>query len=129
MSTQETPVENSPLSEEELEHFKQKLLDEQKETKEKIAELKDSLDELNQNAADEKSSHDHHQGNVGTEEDSKLMYLSTLEKNQDKLDQITVALDRIGTGNYGICIETGQPIQKERLEAMPYAIRSVGAKE
>lgn len=57
------------------------------------------------------------------------MYLSNLETNQDKLDQITVALDRIGSGNYGICIETGQPIQKERLEAMPYAIRSVGAKE
>lgn len=60
MSTTETPVDNSPLSDEELEYFKEKLLDKQKETKKKIAELKDNLDELNQNADDEKSSQDHH---------------------------------------------------------------------
>jgi RNA polymerase-binding transcription factor DksA len=33
------------------------------------------------------------------------------------------------TGNYGICIDTGEPIQKERLEAIPYAIRSIVAKD
>lgn len=129
MTTKESPADNSPLTEEELAHFKEKLLKEKEETKKKIDELKDNLENLNQNADDEKSSQDHHQGNIATEEDTKLMYLSNLEQNQDKLDQITVALDRIGTGNYGICIETGQPIQKERLEAMPHAIRSVGAKE
>lgn len=129
MATNETPVENSPLTEEELEHFKKKLLKEKKETEQKIEEEKQNLEELNSNFGDEKSAQDHHHGDLATEEDTKLTHLKSIEKSQEKLDQITVALDRIGTGNYGICVETGQPIQKERLEAIPYAIRSVGAKE
>lgn len=129
MTAKESPADNSPLSDEELEHFKEKLLTEQKETKQKIKVTQEKLDELNKNADDAKSSQDHHHGDLATDEDTKLTHLAILEKAQEKLDQITVALDRIGTGNYGICIETGQPIQKERLEAIPYAIRSVGAKE
>ncbi|MDX1640701.1 MAG: TraR/DksA C4-type zinc finger protein [Balneolaceae bacterium] len=124
----ESPAENTHLSEEELEHFKEKLLQEKEEAENKIEEIKANLDDLNQNFDDTKSSQDHHHGNLATEEDAKLTYMSQLEQNQDKLDQITVALDRIGTGDYGICIETGQPIQKERLETMPYALRTVGAK-
>lgn len=129
MTAKESPAENSPLSDEELEHFKEKLLNEREETQQKISELKDNLDDLNRNFDDAKSSQDHHQANIASQEDAKLTYLSTLEQNQDKLDQIAIALDRIETGNYGICVETGQPIQKKRLEAMPYAIRSVGAKQ
>lgn len=124
----ESPAENTHLNEEELDHFKQKLLKEREETKEQIKEIKENLDDMNENFDDAKSSQDHHHGNLATEEDAKLTYMSQLEQNQDKLDKITVALDRIGTGDYGICIETGQPIQKERLETMPYALRTVGAK-
>lgn len=123
-----SPANNTHLNEEELDHFKEKLLKEQEETQNQIEEIKDNLDDLNANFDDTKSSQDHHHGNLATEEDAKLMYMSQLEKNREKLDQITVALDRIGTGDYGICIETGQPIQKERLETMPYALRTVGAK-
>ncbi|NBC66476.1 MAG: hypothetical protein GVY07_12595 [Bacteroidetes bacterium] len=129
MATNETPVENSPFSEEELEHFKKKLLEEKKEAEKNIKEAKESLEEINSDFDDEKSAQDHHHSDLATQEDSKLTYLTAIDKNQEKLDKITVALDRIGTGNYGICVETGQPIQKERLEAMPYAIRSVGTKE
>lgn len=129
MATNETPVENSPFSEEELEHFKKKLLEEKKEAEKNIKEAKESLEEINSDFDDEKSAQDHHHSDLATQEDSKLTYLTAIDKNQEKLDKITVALDRIGTGNYGICVETGQPIQKERLEAMPYAIRSVGVKK
>ncbi len=129
MATDETPVENTPLSDEELEHFKEKLLKEKKETEKKIEEEKQNVEELNSNFDDTKSAQDHHHGDLATKEDTKLAHLKSIEKAQEKLDKITVALDRIGTGNYGICVETGQPIQQERLEAMPYAIRSVGAKQ
>lgn len=125
----QSPADNTHLTDEELGHFKRKLLREQEETKKKIKEIRDNLDNLNENFDDTKSSQNHHHGNLATEEDAKLTYMSQLEQNQDKLEKITVALDRIGTGNYGICVESGQPIQKERLEAMPHAIRSVGIKE
>lgn len=125
----ESPAENSPLSDEELSYFKEKLLEEQEDARQKIEEEKQNLEDLNANFDDAKSSQDHHQGNLATEEDVKLTHLTAIEKNQEKLDKITVALDRIETGDYGICVETGQPIQKERLKAMPYAIRTVGAKQ
>lgn len=129
MSTKQAPVDNSPLTEKELDYFRQKLLNEQDVAETKIKELKESLESLNKNADDAQSAQDHHHGDLATDESRKSTLLASLEKQNEKLDQITVALDRIETGNYGICVDTGRPIQKGRLEAMPYAIRSVGSKK
>jgi len=128
MSTQKTPVNNTELSDKELDHFKQRLNQERESSEATIRELKESLNSLNSTADDVQSSQDHHQADLGTKENRKATILKKIEKQTEKLDQITIALDRIETGNYGICIDTGEPIQKERLEAIPYAIRSVAAK-
>ncbi len=129
MSNQQAPVDNSPLSEQELQHFRRKLLHEQEAAQSKIRELKESLESLNKNADDNQSAQDHHHGDLATDESRRSTLLSALEVQNEKLDQITVALDRIETGNYGICVDTGRPIQKGRLEAKPYATRSVGAQK
>jgi RNA polymerase-binding transcription factor DksA len=121
-------VDNSPLTEKELTQFEQRLLNLKEETEKEIKTLKERYEAFNGNADDVQSAQDHHQGDIATREVNKEQVLSSIERNNEKLDQIIVALDRIGSGNYGICVETGQPIQKERLEAIPYAIRSVGAK-
>ena len=128
MSTQKTPVNNTPLTEEELKHFKEKLDQEKSDTETTIQDLKANLDSLNSTSDDVQSSQDHHQADLGTKENRKATILKEIEKQTEKLDQIIVSLDRMETGNYGICIDTGEPIQKERLEAIPYAIRSVVAK-
>lgn len=128
MPTNESVVNNSPLSDKELKDFKKRLLKMKEETEKEIETLNDRLDELSKNTDDVQSSSDHHHGDLATREENKIQILSSIERNREKLDQIIVALDRIGSGNYGICIETGQPIQKERLEAMPHAIRAVGVK-
>jgi len=39
-----------------------------------------------------------------------------------RLRLIESALVRIETGRYGICLKSGKPIPKERLEAIPYAL-------
>jgi len=124
----ETPVNSTPLSKEEMNHFRKKLHSEKEEAEKAIQDLKDRLKDLNNNANDVQSSQDHHQGDLGSDENEKTTILTSIEKQNEKLDQITVALDRIETGNYGICIESGEPIQKERLEAIPYALRSVKVK-
>lgn len=128
MSTQKTPVNNTPLTDEELDHFKKKLNQEKSEAESMIQDLKESFDSLNNTSDDVQSSQDHHQADLGTKENRKATILKKIEKQREKLDQIIIALDRIETGNYGICVDTGEPIQKERLEAMPYAIRTVVAK-
>lgn len=123
-----SPVDNTPLSEEELEYFKKKLHIEKEKAELKIQQLKSDLDELSEVAADNQSAQDHHQADIASMESRKTTLFSQIEQEYKKLDQITIALDRIADGNYGICIETGRAIQKERLEFMPYAIRSVVAK-
>jgi len=47
--------------------------------------------------------------------------LSVLERLEDQLNDVNRALERIGEGTYGICTNCGQPIQAERLEALPWA--------
>jgi len=122
-------ADNTPLTQKELARFEQRLLKMKEETEKEIESLKDRYKNFSSNADDVQSSQDHHQGDLATREVNKEQVMLSIERNREKLDQIIVALDRIGSGNYGICIETGQPIQKERLEAMPYAVRSVGAKK
>ncbi|MGB8347800.1 MAG: TraR/DksA family transcriptional regulator [Ktedonobacteraceae bacterium] len=44
-----------------------------------------------------------------------------LDNEQDLLDQVNAALQRIEQGTYGICENCGQPIYEKRLEALPWA--------
>lgn len=46
-----------------------------------------------------------------------------------RLREIEAALDRIDRGTYGLCEETDEPIDKKRLEKMPWARLSIHAAE
>lgn len=117
------------LSDDELDHFKEKLNQQKEETREEIENLKSSTESLDENADDRRSGTHHHFPDVSAENQMKKTNYELLEKQRDKLKMIEAALERINSGTYGICVATGQPIQKERLEAMPYAMHSVDAKE
>lgn len=47
---------------------------------------------------------------------------------QAAVEEINEALKRIENGSYGICITSGKPIPKERLEAIPWAAERVEEK-
>jgi len=55
-----------------------------------------------------------------------LEVLSSAELN--RLKRIEAAILRIKQGKYGNCIKCGQPIPKDRLEAMPSALMCVKCK-
>lgn len=56
--------------------------------------------------------------------------LETLSSQDLKrLNLVESALARIENGHYGICLYSGKPIPKERLEAIPYALYTVEAQE
>ena len=46
-----------------------------------------------------------------------------------RLKDVDRALQKIEEGTYGICDDTGEPIPKGRLEAIPEAIRTVEAQQ
>lgn len=55
--------------------------------------------------------------------------LSQLAARQQKfIIQLQNALVRIKNGTYGICVDTGKLIAKERLRAVPHTMHSIEAK-
>jgi DnaK suppressor protein len=47
----------------------------------------------------------------------------------DMIKKIDGALERIDSGEYGTCVNCGEPIQKRRLEAVPWATLCVACQE
>lgn len=56
-------------------------------------------------------------------------FLSSQERMKERLLDIETALARIERGNYGVCEETDEPIEIERLRALPYTRLSIEGAE
>ena len=56
-------------------------------------------------------------------------YLSTQERMRLQLIEIESALGRIENGNFGVCEETDEMIERERLLAIPYTRLSIEGAE
>jgi DnaK suppressor protein len=52
---------------------------------------------------------------------TKELLMSMSTNDRQLLDSIDAALDRIQGGEYGKCINCGEPILEKRLEAVPWA--------
>lgn len=129
MSKTEHIQQKTHLSNEELEHFKNKLQELKKEEEQAIEELHESAGNVDADADDVRSSRAHHPGDAASDDQIKKTSYTIIEKKKEKLEKIIVALDRITAETYGVCMTTGKPIKKERLEAIPYAMHSIEAKE
>lgn len=108
-------------------HFKQRLQQERQRAQEAL----DYLHEENQSQLDddrEEIQSDNHPGDMATATfDRELDY--TLEENVERaLAEIDAALRRIEEGTYGLCVNCGQPIAPERLEALPWATLCIDCK-
>ena len=62
-----------------------------------------------------------HPADLGNDNYEEEVTLGLLENEDQLLDEINDALDRIEQGTFGRCEECGQEISRERLEALPYA--------
>jgi len=63
---------------------------------------------------------------AGTMEKENLNQLAA--RQQKFINNLENALIRIKNGTYGICIDTGKLISKERLKAVPHTMHSIEAK-
>ena len=57
---------------------------------------------------------------AGTETFDRDVALSMVANEQDALNEIEDAIDRIFDGSFGVCQETQKPIKKNRLKAVPF---------
>jgi RNA polymerase-binding transcription factor DksA len=70
-----------------------------------------------------------HQADAGSDAYDKDFALSLLAKEQDAIYEINEALKRIDVGTYGLCEMSGEIIQEERLEALPFTRFTVVCQE
>lgn len=71
------------------------------------------------------SGYGNHQADAATDSFDRDFALSLVSNEQDALNEIEEAIQRIKNGSYGICEVTGKAIPKERLSAVPFARFSV----
>ncbi|MEX2514432.1 MAG: TraR/DksA C4-type zinc finger protein [Cyclobacteriaceae bacterium] len=119
--------EKTSYSKEELKEFEDLI-------KEKLTVAKEEFDQLKQSLSKKNDS-----GTDNTASTSKLLEdgadtlerenLSQLAARQQKfIVNLENALRRIKNGTYGVCVDTGKLISKERLRAVPHTMHSIEAK-
>ncbi|MGH8020123.1 MAG: TraR/DksA family transcriptional regulator [Opitutaceae bacterium] len=67
------------------------------------------------------SGYGQHMADAGTDNFDRDFALSLVSNEQEALYEIEEAIKRIKSGTYGICENTGKPISKDRLLAVPFA--------
>ncbi|MTH54284.1 TraR/DksA family transcriptional regulator [Bacillus mangrovi] len=116
------------LSKEQMNQLKQQLLDMKNEIEEKPDD--EQLDQsLSESTGEISGGLENHPADQGTEVYDRERQQTFNEIDEDVLNEINGALERMDEGTYGICEETGKEIPFERLEALPYARRTVAAQE
>ena len=73
----------------------------------------------------ELADYDQHPADQGTETHDQELDETTDMLLADEADRVELALRRLAEGNYGVCIDCGEEIPAERLEAIPESVRCV----
>jgi DnaK suppressor protein len=110
------------LSQDLLEKCKQKL----------ITAKADILNRVRESRQDLYNTEDAKGGDEGDQTMRALAeseFLSMHERLRKQLMEIELALSRIDKGNYGICEETEEPIEADRLLAIPWTRLSIEGAE
>lgn len=109
------------MSPEMTEYFRQKLLTWKEEL---LDESRETLKHLQEENWQEPDINDR-----ATVETDTAFELRTRDRYRKLINKIESALQRIESGEYGYCEETGDPIGVGRLEARPIATMTIEAQE
>jgi len=126
MAKQETQ-EKTRYSKEELQEFKEIILQKLEKAKKDLKLLTEAYTNANEHGTNDTSPTFKvlEEGNLvlSKEENSRLA-----ARQQRFIKDLEIALIRIENGTYGVCRETGKLISKERLRSVPHATLSIEAK-
>lgn len=112
--------EEDYMNAEHLAFFRQRLLD-----------LQDDLIRKAENTTDYLQDHEAapDPADRATQEEEYALELRTRDRERKLLSKIQASLRQIDEGEYGFCLDTGEPIGLKRLLARPTATLSVEAQE
>ena len=119
--------EKTAYSSEELKEFEEIILAKLASAKEELTILKESLSKKNDTGTDFTASTSKllEDGADTLERESQNQLAARQQKFIINLEN---ALIRIKNGTYGVCVDTGKLISKERLKAVPHTMHSIEAK-
>ncbi len=121
-------AEKTRYSDEELDEFRQIILQKLEKAKEDYELLKSAITQSESNDTQDTSPTfkvlEEGAATLSKEEAGKLA-----QRQQKFIQHLQAALVRVENKTYGICRETGILIPKERLRAVPHATLSMEAKE
>ncbi len=118
--------EKTRYSDDELKEFEELILEKLEKAREEFNTLKDSLTRQSEDTGDNFSSVKTLEDGADTAEKEQLSQLAG--RQQKFIKNLENALVRIKNGTYGICVDTGKLISKERLKAVPHTTQSIDAK-
>ncbi len=112
------------LSASDLKHFRELLLEKRKEILANVSEMSDEALNSTHETGD-LSNMPIHMADLGTDNFEQDLAVGLMGNERKLLNEIDEALERIEKKTYGICLGTGKPISRARLEAQPWAKYSV----
>lgn len=114
--------QSSGLSKREVDMLRDLLLAKRAELVGDVNRMRDeALGKNRQDAAGDLSNMPIHMADLGTDNYEQEFTLNLIDTEQAILREIEDALARIESGDYGVCVATGQPIGLARLKAKPWA--------
>ena len=119
--------EKTAYSKDELKEFEEIILQKLALAKEELQSLKETMSKKNDSGTDHTSSTSKlSEDGADTLERESLNQLAA--RQQKFVINLENALIRIKNGTYGVCVDTGKLISKERLKAVPHTMHSIEAK-
>jgi DnaK suppressor protein len=119
-------MESNKLDKEFVEKQRERL----EELRAELVRMVEGLEEDQQfRAEEEEDLTEHDSGDLSQSLFTREMDATVEQTMQKRLQSVDRALQKIEEGTYGICDDTGEPIPRGRLEAMPEAIYTVEAQQ
>lgn len=119
--------EKSRYSEEELQEFEALIQQKLTDTRNELNYIREALSKKNDPGTDTTSGNTKllEDGADTSERENLSQLAARLQKYATQLDN---ALIRIKNGTYGVCVDTGRLIPKERLRIVPHTQQTIEAK-
>jgi RNA polymerase-binding transcription factor DksA len=108
-----------------VERARERILEEQARVWGLVQEVRGELGSTDGDETSELADYDQHPADSASDTFEREKDFSILEELQAELAELEAALARIDAGTYGVDEVTGDPIDPERLEAMPAARTNV----
>ncbi len=111
----------SPFAKKELKDFREKLLNVREDILERIRELsEDTLMKSRAEISGDISGYSIHPADMASDNYEREFSLGLVSNERRLLLEIDDALKRVKDGTYGVCLYSGKPISKTRLNVIPY---------